>query len=405
MIHEMGILASVVAALIISPYLLSPMQIWIGQFSDRHTIAGYRRTPYILLGVGLCIGGMLLMPHAAIAMSTVLWEGLGLGFLSFFMWGIGYNLAAVSYLSLTSDMAGANQRARTISIMWFMMIVNIIITAILIGHALDPYSNAKLVSVFNTVALGSVILVTLGLVGLEPRQQQHTTPTEIRHTNRAALAAVFGNPQTRLFFVYLILFLSSILAQDILLEPFGAQAFGMSVKQTTHLTAIWGTTTMIALLLQGFVLSKRISNRQGAFIGGILAAAGLFLIATSGLAHMRPIFIPGIALLGFGTGIATTTNLSLMLGMTTREQTGLFIGAWGVADALSRGMGNFMGGVGRDMIAFFSGSTTSGYVGVFLIEACMLCLSLLILRTIDVSGVRSEDTPSVTEVIALAGDA
>lgn len=45
MIHELGIMASVVAALIILPHLFSPIQVFIGQFSDRHPIWGYRRTP------------------------------------------------------------------------------------------------------------------------------------------------------------------------------------------------------------------------------------------------------------------------------------------------------------------------------------------------------------------------
>ena len=44
MIHDMQILASVVAVLVVLPYLLSPLQVWIGQYSDTHPIMGYRRT-------------------------------------------------------------------------------------------------------------------------------------------------------------------------------------------------------------------------------------------------------------------------------------------------------------------------------------------------------------------------
>ena len=38
MIHDMQILASVVAVLVVLPYLLSPLQVWIGQYSDTHPI-------------------------------------------------------------------------------------------------------------------------------------------------------------------------------------------------------------------------------------------------------------------------------------------------------------------------------------------------------------------------------
>ena len=51
MIHDLGILATVVAVLVVLPYLFSPLQVWIGQYSDTHPIWGYRRTPYIALGM------------------------------------------------------------------------------------------------------------------------------------------------------------------------------------------------------------------------------------------------------------------------------------------------------------------------------------------------------------------
>ncbi|MBO9364794.1 MAG: MFS transporter, partial [Roseiflexus sp.] len=206
------------------------------------------------------------------------------------------------------------------------------------------------------------------------------------------------------FFVYLIMLLAAILGQDVLLEPFGAQAFGMNVKETTQLTAIWGGATLTALLLYGAVLSRWVSKKRGAMIGGSIAATGFLLIALSGMLAIEAMFIPGILLLGFGTGIATTTNLALMLDMTTAEQVGLFIGAWGVADAIARGVGTLLGGVMRDVIAHMSGSAVSGYVSVFLIEAMLLGISLVLLQRIDVTAFRSRQ-PSLTELVAITGDA
>jgi BCD family chlorophyll transporter-like MFS transporter len=93
-----------------------------------------------------------------------------------------------------------------------------------------------------------------------------------------------------------------------------------------------------------------------------------------------------------------------MLDMTTPEQAGLFIGAWGLADALARGTGMLLGGLVRDVVSGATGSASSGYITVFLIEAIMLACSLLLLRAIDVSAFRSRQ-PSLTELVALAGDA
>lgn len=402
MIHDLNILASLVAVLVVLPYLLSPLQVWVGQHSDTHPIAGYRRTPYILLGLLLCIGGAVLTPHAAMRMPDHLAAGILLGAVAFGAWGIGYNLAVVGYLSLASDLSEEHQRSRTIAIMWFMMIVSIIATAIIAGRALAQYDAARLVYVFNTGGLIALGIAALGLVGLEPRG--NLPAAQSRASQRAALRAVLGNAQARRFFVYLILMLAAILGQDILLEPYGAQAFGMTVAQTTQLTATWGGATLIALLLQGLVLSRWLSKKTGAILGALLATAGLLLIAASGLLGIQALFVPGVFTLGFGTGIATSTNLGLMLDMTTPEQVGLFIGAWGLADALARGAGMLLGGVLRDLVTAATGNGSSGYIAVFLIEAMMLACSLLLLRAIDVRSFRSQQ-PTLTELVALAGDA
>ncbi len=402
MIHELGILASLVAALIVLPYLLSPAQVWLGQYSDTHPLWGYRRTPYIAAGIVLCAGGATLTPWAALMMAESFWLGLIVAVLVFLTWGVGFNLAVVSYLSLASDLSEEHQRSRTIAVMWFMMITSVIVTAILAGRALEEYSPAKLMQVFSVCGVVSLALGAVGLVGLEPRHTQ--VLREERHTAGQAVRAVLANPQARRFFVYLMLLLAAILGQDVLLEPFGAQAFGMSVRETTQLTATWGGATLLALLLQGLVLSRYMSKKAGAILGGVLAAIGLFLIALSGVVVSQTLFVPAIALLGFGTGIATATNLALMLDMTTPEQVGLFIGAWGVADLAARGLGNLLAGGVRDLVELLFQSPAGGYVTVFALEGLMLCVALAMLRRIDVSAFRNEQ-PSLTQLIAVVGDA
>lgn len=402
MIHDLGILSTLVALLVIVPYVLSPAQVWIGQYSDTHPIAGYRRTPYILVGMVLCFSGMTLTPHAALLLADNFGAGMLIGLVAFGLWGFGYNLAVVSYLSLASDLSDDENRSRTIAVMWFMMIASIIVSAIVIGRALEPYSEAQLVTVFNQAAGVALLLVVVGLAGLEPRYDEKSKQS--RHSQSEAIRAVLGNPQARRFFVYLILMLVAILGQDVLLEPYGAHVFEMNVKQTTQLTAMWGGTTLLSLLLYGFLLNRLMSKKQGAFLGGSIATVGLLLIAMSGTLVMQPMFMAGIAILGFGTGIATATNLGLMLDMTTAEQAGLFIGAWGVADALSRGLGIFLGGTLRDIVSFASGDVTLGYVSVFFVEACFLVVSLWLLQNLDVKIFRKHQ-PSLVELAALTGDA
>ncbi|HLE90930.1 MAG TPA: PucC family protein, partial [Anaerolineales bacterium] len=130
MIKELAISATLVALLASLPYLFSPIQVAIGSYSDRHPIFGFRRTPYILAGLILCVLGVVVSPQVAFLMADNFPLGLLAGLLAFGAWGMGFNLSAVSYLSLASELSGENGRGKTIATMWFMMIVSIIVTAI-----------------------------------------------------------------------------------------------------------------------------------------------------------------------------------------------------------------------------------------------------------------------------------
>src|SRR5574338_1161370 len=68
MIKELALSATVVAILASLPYLFSPIQVAIGSYSDRHPILGYRRTPYILAGLVLCVIGVIVSPQVAFLM-------------------------------------------------------------------------------------------------------------------------------------------------------------------------------------------------------------------------------------------------------------------------------------------------------------------------------------------------
>src|SRR5574339_162450 len=82
MINELAISATLVAILVSLPYLLSPMQVAIGSYSDRHPILGYRRSPYILSGLLLCVLGLIVSPYVAFLIDTNFWLGVLVGVLA-----------------------------------------------------------------------------------------------------------------------------------------------------------------------------------------------------------------------------------------------------------------------------------------------------------------------------------
>ena len=405
MIKELAFSASLVAVLASLPYLLSPIQVFIGSFSDRHPIWGWRRTPYIALGLVFCVMGVVLSPLAAFLMAENFWLGLLFGLVAFGAWGMGFNFATVSYFSLATDLSGEKDRGRTISVMFIMMIVGIISTSLLLSRLVDPYSPQVLVQSFWIVGIIALVLGMLGLIKLEIRSSTESVDVEERYSWRVLADTILENKQATLFFVYLIILLIALLGQDILLEPYGGEAFGMSVRETTRITSIWGTFVLVALLAAG-ALERRISKRTIAFWGGLIALAGFIFIAASGFIINTTVFYTGVILLGTGTGFSTVSNLSLMLDMTTAAKVGLFIGAWGMANAASRLIGALLSGAMRDILTQILQNPIHAYVVVFSTLALLLFISLILLRRIDVAAFREEaESPSVIERAALAGEA
>jgi BCD family chlorophyll transporter-like MFS transporter len=196
----------------------------------------------------------------------------------------------------------------------------------------------------------------------------------------------------------------ALLGQDLLLEPFAADVFGVPVAQTTRYTSIWGGALLFALLLSS-MLTRRVGKQRAAAIGGVIAAAGLILIVLSGLLHIKGLLIPALVVFGFGSGISTATNLALMLDMTLAGQVGAFIGAWGMADALARLFGTLLSGLVRDGVQSFTGNVALGYITVFFIEAVALGVSLLLLRRINVERFRTEGNHTPADLAALMGEA
>ncbi len=404
MIKELAISATLVALLASLPYLFSPIQVAIGSFSDRHPVLGYRRSPYILVGLLLCVLGVTIAPLAAFQMGVSLPAGIGLGILAFGAWGMGFNFATVSYLSLASEISGERGRGRTIAVMFFMMITSIIFTAIGLSRMVDPYTPQALVRAFWIVGLAALFLGLVGLLRLEPRSQVDA-PASGEYSWLEMSRFILDNRQARRFFLYLTILLAAILGQDILLEPFGGEAFGLAVRQTTRITSIWGTCVLAALVVAG-LLENRVARRKIVLSGGVLALAGFLVIVASGLTRNQAVFYAGVILLGSGTGLSTVSNLSLMLDMTTAEKVGLFIGAWGMSNALSRLFGSLLAGAVRDIFTNLTGNLITGYVAVFVIEAGLVLASLVLLRGIDVNAFRRQaEQPAVLERAALAGEA
>jgi MFS transporter, BCD family, chlorophyll transporter len=405
MIFDLGVSKTLFTLLAIFPYLLSPIQVAIGSFSDKHPVLGYRRTPYIFAGLILCVAGVAVSPQIAILISRNFTLGVAAGILAFGLWGMGYNLSAVSYLSLASELSGEKGRGKTVAIMFIAMVFGLIATGISLSQMVPTYDPAILQRAFLIVAASALSLGLLGLFKLEPRSSDSASlPRSETYTIKEMTSAITANPVAKIFFVYLLLLLAAILGQDVLLEPFGAQAFGMSLKETSRIVSISSGFTLIAFIVAA-LLEGTIKKKSVAQSGNLGALFGFLVIILSGWMGNLGVFYVGITLLGFGTGISTVSNLSLMFDLTVPEKVGLYIGAWGFANGLSRLVGLLMAGVVADAATKLTGDTMTGYLVVFGIEALMMFIAVMMLYRIAVGAFQKKaHEPSFVDKVALVAD-
>jgi MFS transporter, BCD family, chlorophyll transporter len=405
MIFDFGLSKTIFTLIAIFPFLFSPIQVAIGSYADRHPILGYRRTPHILLGLILCAIGLGI---SSLMVSIIQYNyalGILVGLFSFFLWGMGYHFSAVSYFSLASEISGEKGRGTTIATMFFMMVLGIIAASQTVSYLATEPTYEALSKAFWIISITALILGLVGLIKLEPGfNNSSSDPLSKTHTLREMYAVITANPIGRIFFIYLLLLLAAILGQDVLLEPFGAQAFGMSIAETSRIVSYSQALTLIAFFVAGF-MEGRVAKKKIAQMGNIFAILGLLLIVVSGIARSLGIFYLGIMLLGFGTGIATVANLSLMYNLTVRDEVGLYIGAWGFSNGLSRGIGLLMAGVVADVATKISGNALNGYLIVFTLEALMLVIAAIMLYRIDVTAFRKQvEEPSFVDKVAVAAE-
>jgi MFS transporter, BCD family, chlorophyll transporter len=387
MIKELGLPATLVVVLASLPYLLAPLQVAIGGASDRRALGGRSRSPYILLGLLLCVAGLVAAPMAAMLLAQRFWAGLAAAAAAFGAWGLGYNLAAVSYLALAAQAPGGDRRSGTVSVMWIMMILAIIATSITLGRLLPVYTPRGLVLACAVVGAAALLLGLAGLAGLAGLERgvpARPAALPAREAWMPQLKRVAANPQARLFFVYLFILLTAILGQDLLLEPFGAEVLGMPVAETSRLASVWGAL-FLAAMAAARPLERLVGRRRLAAMGGWAALAGLLGIMAS--AGWPRLFYPGLLALGAGAGLATIANLAFMLDMTTEGDEGLYIGVWAIANSLARFAGSTAGGVLRD--ALRGAGAAPGYIAGFGLLALLLALSLALLPRVDVAAFRS----------------
>ena len=389
LISELAVPALIVSLLLALHYFVSPARVMIGFRSDRDRAKGFWRTPYLVIGAMLTYGGLATAPFSLILLSgdgsLPFAVALGVCLAIFLAYGIGVNIVETIYLAMVSDITPPSERGRVLAILWMMLILGTIVGSLIIGELLIDYSHYRLIQVMQGSAVAFIVLAFLAMFNQERLQPNGRLANhfgeapKIRESLGSSLRMLLHQPYLRGLFAVLFIATLGFATHDVLLEPYGGQILGMSVSETTRLTAWWGGAMLLAIASAGYLIWRRVSPARLLLFGMVGGTLGFVLISTAGQSNEPLTFYQGIALIGAGRGLFIVGSLVLVMSLVDSQHTGLFLGLWGVSQALAQGVGTIIGGFVRDFTLNLTSSPLQGYVTVYLASAICLTIAALLM--------------------------
>lgn len=400
MIAELGLPASLVAALFAIPLLVSPLRLWLGHRSDAYPIFGRRREPYMFAGALLIGAGVAAIASATVGTHRSTAAFAAAGALAFLLYGVGRNLGHTAYQALLAEKFSGPVRARAVTLYEVVTLVGSVAGAGMLGRVLEHYEPARLVQVALAVGVAIVLLAAVAVPGQERREQSSARAGHARAVPFRTVVRdlVLADPQIRRLFAVVICTFIGTLAQDVLLEPYGALVLGMSVGQTTRLTMFWGLGVLAAMLTSGVLLLRWLGPLR-LMRAGMLMSMGVFTaVAAVGLVGAPGSFRWLVLAMGLGTGLAGAGMLGSVVEFTTPARAGLLMGVWGVANMLGHAAGSVLGGVVVDTVRLATGSALSAYTALFAFEIAMLAVAFALTFRLSADRMRAQ-----AEVMARGG--
>lgn len=348
--------------------------------------AGRSRTRFVLAGLAL-----LALAGTLAAATTFLFErdarlALAVAVVAYMLIGIGIGASGTSLLALIATRTAPARRASAATITWMMMILGIIVTSIVTGICLDPYSHGRLVTIAALTGAACLLIAFLALHGIERRSAPiDAGPSEAPAPFRESLREVWRDREARIFTLFIFLSMLAYATQDLILEPFAGLLFAMTPGETTKLSGTQHAGVFLGMAVVG--ICGWLAGRHAPALARVFLVAGCLgsaaalalLVSAASLAPRWPLGLTVFAL-GVGNGLFAVAAIGTMMGLAAGGRganAGMRMGVWGAAQAIAFGLGGLTGSVVLDLGRRIT-SDREAFMIVFSLEAGLFLVSALV---------------------------
>ncbi|MCD0423143.1 PucC family protein [Rhodopseudomonas sp. BR0M22] len=398
MIVELNVPASIVGIMVSLPLIFAPFRALIGFKSDIHKSAlGWRRVPFLYKGTMVQFGGLAILPFALLVLSgggdagqAPVWVGQAAAATAFLLIGAGVHTTQTVGLALATDLAPPDSRPKVVGLMYTMLMLGMIASAIIFGILLADFSPGRLIQVIQGSAVVTIILNGVASWKMEARRRDNpnqATPHPDAPSGgfRQSWDAFIHGPNAMRRLVAVGFGTMAFSMEDVLLEPYGGQILNLSVGDTTKLTAALAVGGLLGFGYASRVLSRgadpfRMAS-AGALVGIPAFLAVIFSASLSSTMASALVFGFGTLMIGFGAGLFGHGTLTATMNAAPKDQVGLALGAWGAVQASAAGIAIALGGILRDLVTAYAphgwDGAAAGYHFVYYLELVLLIATLV----------------------------
>lgn len=421
MIKELALPATIVAATIAMNQFVAPSRVWFGQLSDSKPLGHSHRTGYVWLGAALFTTASFLAVQVVWRLNDSI-QAAGWGFatygwiallaLVFALYGLAISASSTPFTALLVDVSDEDNRPKLVGIVWSMLMVGIIVGAIASSGLLRQIESDAPLELVRTsinriflmipaIVFGLTLVATWGVEKTFSRYRSRSVMADREDsiTLGRSLKVLTASRQTGLFFSFLMMMTLSLFLQESVLEPYGGEVFGMSIAESTRLNAFWGLGTLIGIASTGFLIVPRIGKHRTAKLGCYGVAASFLLIILAGFSANPKMLNLAMLIFGLASGVTTNGAISLMLDLTAAETAGTFVGAWGLAQAMSRAVAAVLGGAALDLGRVLFGSPVLAYSFVFALPVFGMLLAVRLLDRVNVQEFQLKAKEAIAAVL------